>query len=186
MTNPPNKLLLLRFKTVSDAEWGKLISNGKFKNLFTMISQISSIPGFPTTWLITSIDNELDGTPRKLVNPKVSHYNSHAVDLVPLTIDRVGKYVLHLPIPLNRNILLQNVCNQYGPVQFGDEFPLLAFEADHLHADDLHPSSITYLNTLRSKFDSFWYRVSKSGKYPRLTKAIDDSSLVAIQQRFIV
>lgn len=140
---------LYKFKTVSDAEIKALLDQKKFVNLFTILRTISDIPGFPNVWLITSIDYAAKtGLPRSN-DGSVSHVNSQAVDIVPLT----DNLQISLPISLNRNLLVMNTFKTIARRFAKADLPIIAFEADHIHADVLHPGGVAYLNKVRPLLD---------------------------------
>lgn len=149
------------FKTVSDYEVKLLLSQIKFQNLFKIIKAVSLLQGFPKNWLLTSIDySSQDGSPRVLKGNSGNHFDSHAVDIVPLTSD----LKIRLPIPLNRNLLLmktfKGVCEKYD----SQELPIIAFEADHIHCDVNHNGGVAYFNQVRRLLDREFYEVVKANQ----------------------
>lgn len=165
-----------KFDTVTDLEVSKLLMFPKFKNLFKLINEFSLYPGAPKSWLLTSIDtSSSDGKPRYGAK-SANHFDSHAVDIVPLSND----LVIRLPIPLNRNYLLMKLFRQLGSEMFNsfDLLPIIAFEADHIHCDINNQGGFFYLNETRSFMDSAIHRLVTS--VPLYKSALSDKKLIPI------
>lgn len=143
-------------KFVSEQEFQKLIKSPKHRLFFTkVIIPLSETLPENVFILITSIDkNAFTGAPRIVMDPKVSHYDSHAVDYTFVEF-RDKSYHGHLPIPLNRNKLLADYI-KLKIIESGcdiSQFPLIALESDHIHSDDIRPSMFIYYNEIRPTFD---------------------------------
>lgn len=165
-------MIVYAFSTVSQQEIDKLLSKPHFQNLFKLLKNVSSLPGYPTNWLITSIDySSTDGKPRVQKNGG-NHFDSNAVDIVPLT----SKLTIKLPIPLNRNLLLLRTFKSAAIRMNLDPLPIMAFEADHIHCDVNHPGGVAYFNQVRPSFDKKIANLAKS--LPFVGSAIDDGQVI--------
>lgn len=160
------------FKTVSDLEVQKLMGRLKFKNFFKILRSLSLIDGFPSEWLITSIDYSSQ-TGKRRYPESPNHYDSMAVDIVPLTDD----LKIRLPIPLNRNLLLMRTLKTLATEFDNSALPVIAFEADHLHIDVNHEGGVAYYNAVRPFIDRRGAALLMS---PAVKKAIDSKDLVYI------
>lgn len=160
------------FSTVTDAEIDLLLKKPHFVNLFKILSYISKLQYFPKKWLITSIDySSVDGKPR-VSKQGGNHYNSNAVDIVPLTSD----LMIRLPIPLNRNLLMLNTFKVAAKQLFLDPLPIMAFEADHIHCDINHPGGVAYFNQVRPAFDKKIATLAKS--LPFMSSVVNSGDVI--------
>lgn len=163
-----------KFVTVTKSEIDKIQSNRKFRNLIQLLNKFAAVPGAPTHWLITSVDNSAkDGSPRKSKAPSTNHQNSRALDILPLS----NNLMIRLPIPLNRNVILSKSLKTLAEMMFDvtKDLPIVAFEADHIHTDINHPGDFVFYNQTRTYMDKAAAIASKI--HPVLSKALDDSTL---------
>lgn len=160
-------------KTVSEQEIKSLLSKPQFRNLFQIINEVSTLPGAPPNWVITSIDySRISGNPRINENA-IHHFAANAVDIIPVNIN----FELSLPIPLNRNILLMRIFKILAERYNDSELPIIAFESDHIHADVFHKGGVAYYNVLREFFDKALY---KHRSHPIIEKAVNSRELIYI------
>lgn len=177
-----NPISWFKFDTVTIPEVTKLMSSPRFQNLFRGMDELNKIPGFPHMWLITSIDrSSVDGELR-FTKEGGNHRDSCAVDIVPLQFDANGKKIIRLPMPLNRLFLLQSLFRTKFTLKNHANYPIIAFESDHIHADINHDGDVVYLNKVKSKLDRIVSSllVKAGGKVSDLNKAINDGQLYSV------
>lgn len=167
------------FATVSDNELNLLVTKQKFINFFKLINElcsqcIKSHISFPTKWLITSVDKYSSSGLLRYPKEHGNHYDSNAVDIVPLTDD----LLLSLPISLNRNLFLMDLFTHYYNDIYGTlDLPILAFEADHLHLDVNHQKQIVRLRRLKPFFEKDLFTIGNDNT-SIISKTLNDGSLI--------
>jgi len=170
-----------RYVTVSDSEVSHMMSSIKFQNLFRLLNLLYNDALnigvlFPSQWLITSIDRYAkDGNLRYPVE-RGNHYDSHAVDIVPLE----NPNSIRLPITLNRLCLLHDYFISGFKSFNKSEMPLIAFESDHIHSDINGPPGIYRLKDTRPYFDTLVYNILKLNPQSFLAKALNSKELIKL------
>lgn len=176
LIKPNHKLLWYKFSTVSEPEIEKLLSRPKFQLFFREMNEMARIDGFPQIWLISSIDKSAADDRQRTADKPGNHYDSRAIDIVPLSILKDNKMVIRLPIPLNRNLLLMSLFRETFEKHESKAFPVIMFEADHIHIDVNHLGQVFYLNTPRSPLDRRIFNSIKNPINRLLGRAIGDNS----------
>lgn len=135
--SPP---LILALPFITHDEQTAIQANPRFTNLIGLLTDLYNFDSWPpdTKWMITSINRSWkDGSQRT-----GSHTNNRAIDLAPVkeVIDKGTSKIshhIHLPIPLNRNMLLVHALKSLIMKKNFSKamIPLIALEADHMHAD---------------------------------------------------
>jgi len=170
------KIKYKNFVTVTPPQVSKLLTRPKMRNLFKLMDRLAQVPGFPLNWLVVSIDLSADDGAPRISKGSVNHVDSQAIDIVPLGSD--GK--VRLPIPLNRNLLLQKIFTVvYSDMKAeGLMMPFIAFEADHLHIDVNQSQRVTRLNITRTFTDKKIHALASRNLI--LMKALNNRSVEAI------
>lgn len=175
-TGVNKKVSFYGYSTVRDNEVQVMLRRPEFKHMFRTIEQVALLPGVPTNWLIVSINYAYKtGLPRVSdpAEKSINHYDSKAVDIVPMYDD----YTVKLPISLNRLFVLQKAFVYYAKNYLDQKlpFPIIAFESNHIHADVSHKPGIAYYNVLNDLLDNkaSFFRASKEWR-----AILDDRSLV--------
>lgn len=169
---------ILAFETVSDDEINKLLLKPKFKNFFLLLDDLVKIFrtddfAFPSSWLITSIDNFWKNGKPRYSEQSPHHFKSNAMDIIPLNDD--GSIMFN--VPLNRNILLLDLWNfGYNKLYKNKDLPIIAAESDHYHLDVLHPKEVVRMRTLRSYNDKSLFEAASNNA--SLYSALSDGALL--------
>jgi hypothetical protein len=170
--------IFFKYKSVSDPEMDKLLKRPKMRNLFKLLKAYSKqVPGAPPYWLVTSIDRSRNGTMRVTRWKPGNHYDSRAVDVVPLN----NQKRISLPIPLNRNLIIMRSLKILGHKMFPHvqrDLPIVAFEADHIHTDVNNTGGFKQYNVTRPFLDGPHHRAAQSS--PILKEALDSGKLLGI------
>lgn len=176
MTNQGRKISWFKFDTVSDDEIIKMMSKPRFSFFFKKMDELAKIDGFPLIWLITSIDKAAaSNRPRTELKPG-NHYDSNAVDIVPLTLNSKGKPIIWLPIPQNRNFPMMSLFREAFIHNDPMTYPVIMFEADHIHVDVNHIGDVFFLNQVRRRLDQMIYDILRKPSNALLNRAINDKS----------
>lgn len=165
-----------KYPTVTEPEIKKMMSKPQFKKFFSKLDEMATIPGFPTKWLITSIDRQTRTGQLRYPVERGNHVDSNAVDIVPLQ----PNMVIRLPIPLNRNMVFMGLFKQqFDQISDGPlSLPIIAFEADHIHVDIMHPYSVALLNKTRSFLDAAMHKLAHSNTV--LNKIVNSEKLLPV------
>lgn len=126
------------FNTVTPQEIDELLKNYRMRNLMFVLAYLAAKADSPYKWMMTSINNQVNGSPRTDVDPKTHHKNHHAVDIAPVTVSDDGKAHLILPLPMNRNLVLMSLLDvtiRHATRNVSRDFPFIGIESDHIHAD---------------------------------------------------
>lgn len=171
-------ITVLFYDSVSDEEIIKFKEHDALANSLKLIDLLGVDATncglkFNKKWLISSIDRNVKDGSLRFPYEQGNHYDSRAIDIVPLTDDEL----VELPIPLNRNLLLIDYFIEGFKLFARDSLPLIAFEADHLHIDINNPPGIYRMKRTRSFLDHIVHSVSQK-LASLLNKAVNDGTLI--------
>lgn len=172
ISNKPFKMFA--HQSVSDDEIVTLLRRKRFRKFNDFLKLFAKyVPGAPHNWMITSVNYSRNGAPRVSDDKPGNHYNSRALDVIPLTDD----IKINFPIPLNRNLLLMRSMKGVGEKFFDviNDLPIIAFEADHIHADVNHKGGFYELRQTRPFKDKNVHYAAKVCTI--LSDMFDDKSL---------